>query len=115
MPIDLAPHDLVLQDWGCPAVLRRAIDVAPDSPSAGHDVTVIPQTVRLTQSDTIAAIEGETRHFLIQSTALPLSLKWLDCELIVEGQVHRIISTEDSGTGGWILLETRTLSPRPTA
>lgn len=115
MPIDLAPHDLVLQDWGCPAVLRRALDVAPDSPSAGHEVTVIPQTVRLTQSDTIAAIQGETRHFLIQSTALPESLSWLDCELVVEGQIHRIVSAEDSGTGGWIMLETHTLSPRPTA
>ena len=115
MPIDLAPHDLVLQDWGCSAVLRRATDVALSGLAEGHEVTVIPQTVRLTQSDTIAAIQGVTRHFLIQSTALPEPLSWLDCELVVEDQIHRIVSTEDSGTGGWVLLETHTLSPRATS
>jgi hypothetical protein len=115
MPIDLAPHDLVLQDWGCPAVLRRASDVEAASSPAGYEVTVIPQTVRLTQSETIAAIQEDSRHFLIQSAALPDSLSWLDCELIVEQQIHRIISTEDSGTGGWVLLETHAISPRSAA
>ncbi len=111
MPIDLAPHDLVLQDWGCPAVLRRVTDVAITSPAVGYEVTVIPQTVRLTQSETIASVQGISRHFLIQSTALPESLNWLDSELIIDGQAHRIISTEDSGTGGWVLLETHSTSP----
>lgn len=112
MPIDLAPHDLVLQDWGCPAVLRRAIDVAVASPEVGYEVTLIPQTVRLTQSETIASVQGDARCFLIQSTALPTSLDWLDCELIVRDRVHRIVSVEDSGTGGWVLLETHATCSR---
>ena len=112
MPIDLAPHDLVLQDWGCPAVLRRATEGAAASPVVGYEVSVIPQTVRLTQSETIAAVQECSRHFLIQSTALPGSLNWLECELVIENEVHRIISAEDSGTGGWVLLETHTISPR---
>ena len=115
MPIDLAPHDLVLQDWGCPAVLRRATDVAVANPEMGYEVTVIPQTVRLTQSETIASVQGEIRYFLIQSTALPTSLDWLGCELVVRDRVHRIISIEDSGTGGWILLETHATSSRAPA
>ena len=111
MPIDLAPHDLVLQDWGCPAVLRLAALGLDSSSSVPHDVCVIPQTVRLTQTDTIAAVQGESRTFLIQATALPESLRWLDCELIVDTQVHRVIAAEDSGTGGWVLLETHAVSP----
>ena len=112
MPIDLAPHDLVLQDWGCPAVLRQASDVIQAGPAVEYEVTVIPQTVRLTPSETIASVQSDSRHFLIQSSTLPDLLNWLDCVLVVEDQIHRIISTEDSGTGGWVLLETHTLASR---
>jgi len=115
MPIDLAPHDLVLQDWGCPAVLRKATDLLDPHPVSEYEVTVIPQTVRLTPSDTIAAVQGESRTFLIQAVALPESLRWLDCELLVESLAHRIITAEDSGTGGWVLLETHATPPRSAA
>ena len=73
------------------------------------------QTVRLTPSDTIAAVQGESRTFLIQAVALPESLRWLDCELLVESQVHRVVAAEDSGTGGWVWLETHALPPRSAA
>ena len=92
-------------------MLRLAALGLDSSPSVPHDVSVIPQTVRLTQTDTIAAVQGESRTFLIQATALPESLRWLDCELLVDTQVHRVIAAEDSGTGGWVLLETHAVSP----
>ena len=114
MPIDLAPHDLVLQDWGRPAVLRLAEHPLDSGPIVEHDVSVIPQTVRLTQTDTIAAVQGESRTFLIQATALPESIRWLDCEILVDALVHRVIAAEDSETGGWVLLETHAVSPRST-
>ena len=112
MPIDLAPHDLVLQDWGRPAVLRKATHPLGSSPHIEHAITVIPQTVRLTQSDTIAAVQGESRTFLVQAADLPESFQWLDCELIVDSQPHRILAAEDSETGGWVLLETHATPPR---
>ena len=112
MPIDLAPHDLVLQDWGRRALLRRAANGHELSSAVQHPVTVIPQTVHLAHTDMIAAVQGETRTFLIQSSELPESLRWLDCELIIDRFSHRVISAEDSGTGGWVLLETHALPPR---
>ncbi len=115
MPIDLAPYDLILHDWGRPALLRKAADCLDPSPSIEHPVILIPQTVRLSQSDTIAAVQGESRHFLIQAQALPDSLQWLDCELLVDSLPHRVIAAEDSGAGGWVLLETHASPPRSAA
>ena len=114
MPIDLAPYDLILHDWGRPACLRKATDCLAPSPVIEHPVIVIPQTVRLSQTDTIASVQGESRHFLIQAQAIPESLQWLDCELVVDGLPHRIVATEDSGAGDWVLLETHA-TPPPTA
>ena len=110
MSIDLAPHDLILQDWGRPAVLRRATYPLDPLPPLEHAVTVIPQTVHLTQTDTIAAIQGVSRNFLIQADELPSPLHWLDCELLVDQLVHRVVTAEDSQTGGWVLLETHAVS-----
>ena len=62
-----------------------------------YEVTVIPQTVRLTPSETIASVQSESRHFLIQSSTLPDSLNWLDCELVVEDQVHPYGKDEKRG------------------
>ena len=115
MPIDLAPYDLILHDWGRPAFLRQAADGLNPSPAIEHPVIVIPQTVRLSQTDTIAAVQGESRHFLIQAHALPDSLQWLDCELLIDSLSHRIIAAEDSGAGGWVLLETHASPPRTAA
>ncbi len=115
MPIDLAPYDLILHDWGRPALLRQATDGLDTSPVIEHPVILIPQTVRLSQTDMIAAVQGESRHFLIQAKALPGSLQWLDCELLFDGQSHRIIAAEDSGAGGWVLLETHASPPRTAA
>ncbi len=115
MPIDLAPYDIILQDWGRPALLRKATDCLDPHPVIEHPVIVISQTVRLSQSDTIAAVQGESRYFLIQAQALPPSLQWLDGELIVDGLPHRIIAAEDTGAGGWVLLETHASPPRTAA
>jgi hypothetical protein len=115
MPIDLAPYDLILSDWGRPAILRQAADGLPAGPVIEHPVMIIPQTIRLSQTDTIAAVEGESRNFLIQADALPASLEWLDCELLVDNFPHRIIAAEDSGAGGWVLLETHATRPRSVA
>lgn len=112
MPIDLAPHDLVLQDWGRPAVLRKSPTGLASPPVIDHAVTVIPQTVRLTPTDTIAVISGESRTFLIQAIDLPEPLRWIDCELVIDNATHRVIAAEDSETGGWVLLETHALPPR---
>ncbi len=115
MPIDLAPYDLILHDWGRPALLRQAADVLASGPVSEHPVVVIPQTVRLSQTDIIAAVQGESRHFLIQAEALPAPLQWLDCELVIDTLPHRIIAAEVSGTGGWVLLETHASPPRTAA
>ena len=115
MPIDLAPYDLILHDWGRPAFLRQAADGLNPSPAIKHPVIIIPQTVRLSQTDMIAAVQGESRHFLIQAHALPDSLQWLDCELLVDSLSHRIIAAEDSGAGDWVLLETHASPPRTAA
>ena len=115
MPIDLAPYDLILHDWGRPALLRQATDGLDTSPVIEHPVIIIPQTVRLSQTDIIAAVQGESRHFLIQAHALPDSLQWLDCELLVDSLPHRVIAAEDSGAGGWVLLETHASPPRTAA
>lgn len=115
MPIDLAPYDLILHDWGRSALLRKAADGLDPCPSIEHPVIIIPQTVRLSQTDMIAAVQGESRHFLIQAGALPESLQWLDCELLFDSLSHRIIAAEDSGAGGWVLLETHATPPRTAA
>lgn len=115
MPIDLAPYDLILGDWGRPAFLRQATDCLTPGPVIEHPVIIIPQTIRLSQTDTIAAAEGESRNFLIQAEALPASLQWLDCELLVDNLPHRIIAAEDSGASGWVLLETHATRPRSVA
>ena len=115
MPIDLAPYDLILHDWGRPALLRQAADCLASGPTIEHPIIVIPQTVRLSQTDTIAAVLGESRHFLIQADALPESLQWLNCELLIDALPHRIIAAEDSGAGGWVLLETHASPPRTAA
>ena len=115
MPIDLAPYDLILHDWGRPALLRQAADCLASGPVIEHPVIIIPQTVRLSQTDMIAAVLGESRHFLIQAHALPDTLQWLDCELLVDSLPHRVISAEDSGAGGWVLLETHASPPRTAA
>ena len=115
MPIDLAPYDLILQDWGRPAFLRQAADDLAPSPAIEHSVILIPQTVRLSQTDMIALVQGESRHFLIQADSLPDSLQWLDCELLVDSLPHRVIAAEDSGAGGWVLLETHASPPRTAA
>ena len=115
MSIDLAPYDLILHDWGRPAFLRQATDCLASGPVSEYPVIIIPQTVRLSQTDMIAAVQGESRHFLIQAPALPESLQWLDCELLVDTLPHRIIAAEDSGAGGWVLLETHASPPRTAA
>lgn len=115
MPIDLAPYDLILQDWGRPAVLQMASDCLGSHPVIEYRVTVIPQTVRLSQTDTLAAVQNHFRAFLIQSNELPESLQWLDCELIVDNDPLRVIAAEDSGSGGWILLQTFATPPRSAA
>ena len=115
MPIDLAPYDLILHDWGRPACLRQSTDGLAPSSSIEHPVIIIPQTVRLAQTDMIAAVQDESRHFLIQADDLPATLQWLDCELVIDDQTHRIIAAEDSGAGGWVLLETHASPPRSAA
>ena len=115
MPIDLAPYDLILHDWGRPALLRQAADGLGSNSAIEHPVIVISQTVRLSQTDTIAAVQGESRNFLIQASALPAALQWLDCELVIDSLAHRIIAAEDSGAGSWVLLETHASPPRNAA
>lgn len=115
MPIDLAPYDIILHDWGRPALLRLATDCLASGPVIEHPVIIIPQTVRLAQTDMLAAVQGESRHFLIQADDLPATLQWLDCELVIDNQPHRIITAEDSGAGGWVLLETHASPPRSAA
>lgn len=115
MPIDLAPYDLILQDWGRAALLRKAADRLDSNPLVEHPVMVIPQTVRLSQTDTIASVQDRVHNFLIQASALPGDLQWLDCELLVDHLPHRITSAQDSGSGGWVLIETHASPPRSAA
>ena len=117
MPAELSPTTLALQDWGRPALLRQTI-VSPEPPhltsTVEREVTVIPQTLRIDQLDILVNLQDETRSFLLAESALPPNHSWSDCQLIIDSLPHRVMTAEGSGTTGWILLETRLLTP-PTA
>ena len=117
MSAELSPITLALQDWGRPALLRQTI-VSPEPPhltsTFEREVTVIPQTLRIDQRDILANVQDETRSFLLVESALPPNHSWADCQLIIDSRPHRVMTAESSGTTGWVLLETRLLTP-PTA
>ena len=118
MNSELSPTALALQDWGRPALLRQT-RVHPDPPhlisTVERDVTVIPQTLRINQVDALASLQDETRCFLLSATDLPPDHTWTDSQLILDGQPYRITTAENSESTGWILIETRLLTPLPAA
>lgn len=117
MPAELSPIILAFQDWGRPALLRQTI-VSPESPhltsTIEREVTVVSQTLRIDRLDILANLQDETRCFLLAESALPPNHSWSDCQLIVDSIPHRVLTAESSVTTGWVLLETRLLTP-PTA
>lgn len=118
MPAELSLTTLALQDWGRPALLRQTI-VSPEPPhltsTIEREVTVIPQTLRIDQLDILANVQDEARSFLLAESALPPNYSWADCQLIVDSLPHRVMTAASSGTTGWVLLETRLLSPPAAA
>lgn len=118
MNSELSPTALALQDWGRPALLRQT-RVNPDPPHqislVDREVTVIPQTLRINQLETLASLQDETHTFLLSGADLPTDHTWSDSQLIVDGLPYRITTAENSGSTGWILIETRLLTPHPAA
>ncbi len=118
MKTELSPTALALQDWGRPALLRQ-IRVGSEPPyltsTVDREVTVIPQTLRIAQFDALASLQDETRCFLVSAAELPPDQTWSDSQLILDGQPHRITTAETSESAGWILIETRLLTPLPAA
>lgn len=118
MNSELSPTALALQDWGRPALLRQ-IRVGSEPPyltsAVDHEVTVIPQTLRINQFDALASLQDETRCFLVSAAELPPDHTWTDSQLILDGQPYRITTAENSGSTGWTLIETRLLTPLPAA
>lgn len=113
MPIDLAPYDLMLRDWGSSAQLRIATDGHSVSDTTTFPISVIPQTVQLTHTDTLAPVHNAVRGFLVQASSLPAAMNWLGCEIIWRDRLHRIVTADDSGVGGWVHLETIALTTIP--
>ena len=118
MKTELSPTALALQDWGRPALLRQ-IRVGSEPPyltsAVDREVTVIPQTLRINQFDALASLQDETRCFLVSAAELPPDHTWSDSQLILDGQPYRITTAENSQPTGWILIETRLLTPLPAA
>jgi hypothetical protein len=118
MNSDLSPTALALQDWGRPALLRQTrVDSEPPflASTVDREVTVIPQTLRINQFDALVSLQDETRCFLLSATGLPPDHTWTDSQLILDGQPYRITTAENSQPTGWILIETRLLTPLPAA
>ncbi len=101
------PTAIPLSDWGRPALLRTSSSESP--------VTVIPQTIRIDQFDLLAHLQDDTRSFLLAESDLPANHSWSDCQLIVNSLPHRIVTAHGSGTSGWVLVETRLMTPLPAA
>jgi hypothetical protein len=118
MNSELSPTALALQDWGRPALLRQSrVDSEPPflASTVDREVVVIPQTLRINQVDALASLQDETRCFLLSTADLPPDHIWSDSQLILDGQPHRITTAENSESTGWILIETRLLTPLPAA
>lgn len=118
MNSELSPTALALQDWGRPALLRQIrVDSQPPflASTVDHEVTVIPQALRITQFDALASLQDETRCFFVSAAELPPDHTWSDSQLILDGQPHRITTAETSKSTVWILIETRLLNPLPAA